>query len=65
MLEQRRSVLVHAELDEGGGTETGVGGDGDSKLLAEVDEGLLGEVGVVLDLENGGSLLGVSEKGRK
>lgn len=63
-LEERLDASCHAELVEGLGTERRVGGDGNAEGLAEVDHGLLGEVRVVLNLEDGRGDLGVSG-GRK
>jgi hypothetical protein len=60
-LEERVNTSGHAELVERLRTERRVGGDGNAEGLAELDEGLLGEVGVVLDLENGRGDGGVSE----
>ena len=54
--------VLHVELEEAGGAERAVGGDGDALLLGEVEELLLDEVGVVLDLEGGGADLGVAEE---
>jgi hypothetical protein len=54
--------LLHVELDERQRAERAVGGHGDVALLAELEEGLLGEVGVVLDLESLGELLCVAEQ---
>lgn len=52
VLEQALRALVRAELDVALRTERGVRGDRDAESLAVLDEGLLGEVGVDLDLEN-------------
>ena len=60
MLEQAYCALV-AELDVALRTERRVGGDGDVVDLAELDQGLLGEVGVELDLENSRSDASVSQ----
>lgn len=54
--------LLHVELDERQRAERAVGGHGDVALLAELEERLLGEVGVVLDLEGLRELLGVAEQ---
>lgn len=50
VLEEDGSVvgLLPLELNERGGAERRVGGDGNALLLGELDEGLLDEVGVVL-----------------
>jgi hypothetical protein len=53
---------LHVELDERQRAERAVGGHGDVTLLAELEERLLGEVGVVLDLESLRELLGVAEE---
>jgi hypothetical protein len=64
VVEQHRGVfcLLHVELDERQRAERAVGGHGDVTLLAELEERLLGEVGVVLDLESLRELLGVAEE---
>lgn len=50
------------QLEEGLGAEGGVTGDGDVVLLGHLDELGLGEVGVVLDLEDGAGDLGVGHQ---
>lgn len=64
VLEQHWGVggLLPSELDEGGWTEGGVGGDGDALLLGQADESWLDEVWVVLDLEGSWTDLGVAEE---
>lgn len=64
VLEQLGGVLgvLHLQLDEAERTEGGVGSDGDALLLGVVDQGLLGEVRVVLDLESGGADASVAEE---
>jgi hypothetical protein len=64
VVEQHGSVLclLHVELDERQWAERAVCGHGDVTLLAELEERLLGEVGVVLDLESLRELLGVAEE---
>ena len=54
--------VLHVELEEAGGAEGAVGGDGDALALGEVEQLLLDEVGVVLDLEGGRADLGVAEE---
>ena len=54
--------LLHVELDERQRAERAVGGHGDVALLAELEERLLGQVGVVFDLESLRELLGVAEQ---
>jgi hypothetical protein len=54
--------LLHVELDERQRAERAVSGYGDVTLLAELEERLLGKVGVVLDLESLRKLLGVAEQ---
>ena len=61
-LEESLGVLGQTELDERLGSERRVGGDGDVERLAELDEGLLCQVRVVLDLEGGGDGLGVAQE---
>ena len=53
---------LHVEFEEGLGAKGGIGCDGDALALGEVDETLLGEVGVVFDLEGGGGGFGVAEE---
>ncbi len=44
---------VHAEIDEGGESERGIGCYGCLFVVAEFEEGLLEEISVVLDLARG------------
>nr|POE59280.1 hypothetical protein CFP56_24549 [Quercus suber] len=62
VLEQQGGVvgLLHVELEERLRAEGRVGGDGDVAALAQVEQVLLDEVGVVLDLERLWQDLGVS-----
>lgn len=62
MLKQTVKVQVGAELDPACRAEGRVGSDGDAKVLAQVDERLLGEVGVDLDLQDSGLNFGVAEE---
>lgn len=64
VLEQLGGILgvLELELDEAERAEGRVGGDGDALLLGVVDQRLLGEVGVVLDLEGGRADAGVAEQ---
>lgn len=54
--------MLHVELEERGRAERAVGSDGDALTLGKLEELLLGEVGVVLDLEGGRADLGVAEE---
>lgn len=64
MVEQAGGLLgiLHLQLDEAQRTEGGVSGDGDALLLGVVDQRLLGEVGVVLDLQGGRADAGIAEQ---
>lgn len=64
VLEQLGSILgvLELELDEAERAEGRVGGDGDALLRSVVDQRLLGEVGVMLDLESGRADAGVTEQ---
>ena len=53
--------LVPIELNEGERSESRVTGNGDVLALGERDQFLLDEVGVMFDLEDGGTDTGVSE----
>jgi hypothetical protein len=64
VLEERRAVdgLVPLELDERLGAERRVGDDSDVLSLGELDESVLGQVGVDLDLKDGGADAGIAEE---
>lgn len=64
MLEQKRGIVgfLPAQLEERGWAKGGVCGNGNALLLGQLEESLLDEVWVVLDLEDGWTDLGISEK---
>lgn len=64
LLHERDGVLGagHVELDEAGGAEAGVGGDGDALGGGGLEQQRLDEVWVVLDLQGGGLDAGVAQE---
>lgn len=61
VFEEELSTASHVELQEALGSERGISSDGNTQSLAQGDQGLLSEIGVVLNLQDCGRDLGIFE----